>query len=78
MWLHLGGSDQPEPKAHLMEYHPHNPPLAYSIKQASEVSSLGKTTLYRHASRGNLRLVRVGGRTIIPADSLHALLEGGK
>lgn len=53
-------------------------PLAYSIKQASEVSSLGKTTLYRHANRGNLRLVRVGGRTIIPADSLHALLDGGK
>lgn len=53
-------------------------PIAYSIKQATEVSSLGKTTLYRHANRGNLRLIRVGGRTIIPADSLHALLSGGK
>jgi excisionase family DNA binding protein len=52
-------------------------PIAYSLKQASEISSLGKTTLYRHAQRGNLRLVRVGGRTVIPADSLHALLHGG-
>ena len=59
-----------------MEYRLPNSRLAYSIKQACEVSSLGKTTLYRQANRGNLRLVRVGGRTLIPADSLRSLITG--
>jgi excisionase family DNA binding protein len=53
-----------------------NKPIAYSIKQACELSSLGKTTIYRIAQLGKLRLIRVGGRTVVSADSLHALLEG--
>ena len=53
-----------------------NKPIAYSIKQACELSSLGKTTLYRQAQRGKLRLVRVGGRTVVPADSLYSFLNG--
>ena len=48
--------------------------LAYSIREAAEASSLGRTTLYNHIAAGRLRAVRVGGRTIIPAESLHALL----
>ena len=51
-------------------------PLAYSIKEACATSSLGRTTIYAHIAAGRLRSVRIGGRTIIPADSLHALLEG--
>jgi excisionase family DNA binding protein len=77
----LDGSDQSEPKAHLVKHHqlyPTYPPLAYSVKEASKVSSLGKTTLYRHANRGSLRMIRIGGRTVITAESLHALLEGGE
>lgn len=50
--------------------------LGYSIREACEATSLGKTTIYSHIAAGKLRTVRVGGRTIIPADSLHALLEG--
>ncbi|MEY5007222.1 MAG: hypothetical protein RL764_538 [Pseudomonadota bacterium] len=50
--------------------------LAYSIKEACEVSSLGKTTLYAHIAAGRLQAVKVGGRTLIPAASLLALLEG--
>lgn len=51
-------------------------PLAYSIKEACAASSLGRTSIYAHIAAGRLRAVRVGGRTIIPADSLHALLNG--
>jgi excisionase family DNA binding protein len=51
-------------------------PIAYSIKDACAASSLGRTTIYSHIAAGRLRAVRIGGRTIIPADSLHALLEG--
>ena len=51
-------------------------PLAYSIKDASIVSSLGRTTLYAHINAGRLRAIRVGGRTLIPADSLRGLITG--
>ena len=51
-------------------------PLAYSIKDACSASSLGRTTLYSHIAAGRLKAIRVGGRTVIPADSLQALLAG--
>ncbi len=51
-------------------------PLAYSIKAACAASSLGKTTIYAHIAAGRLKAVRIQGRTIIPADSLRALIAG--
>lgn len=55
-----------------------NPPakLGYSIREACEASSLGRTTIYSHISTGRLRVTRIGGRTIIPAESLYALIAG--
>lgn len=50
--------------------------IAYSIKEACKASSLGRTTLYAHIAANRLRVVRIGGRTIIPADSLRALIAG--
>ena len=52
------------------------PKLGYSIREACQASSLGRTTLYNHIASGRLRVTRVGGRTIIPADNLHALIAG--
>ena len=51
--------------------------LAYSVKEACRVSSLGRTTLYAHIAANRLKAVRIGGRTVIPAESLHALIAGG-
>lgn len=48
--------------------------IAYSIKEACQASSLGRTTIYNHIAAGRLRAVRVGGRTVIPAEALHALV----
>ena len=50
--------------------------IAYSIKEACRASSLGRTTLYAHIAANRLRAVRIGGRTVIPADSLRALIAG--
>lgn len=50
--------------------------LGYSIKEACQASSLGRTTLYNHIAAGRLRVTRVGGRTIVPAENLHALIAG--
>ena len=52
------------------------PKLGYSIREACRASSLGRTTLYAHIAAGRLRAVRIGGRTIIPAEALHALIAG--
>jgi excisionase family DNA binding protein len=50
--------------------------LAYSVREACSASSLGRTTIYAHIAAGRLRAVRIGGRTVIPADSLHGLVNG--
>lgn len=50
--------------------------LAFSIKEACAASSLGRTTIYAHIASGRLRAIRIGGRTLIPASSLRALIEG--
>jgi excisionase family DNA binding protein len=55
---------------------PTSPKLAYSIREACVASSLGRTTIYGLIAAGRLRTIRIGGRTIIPAESLHALLAG--
>lgn len=54
-----------------------NPPkIAYSIREACKASSLGRTTIYSHIAAGRLLARRIGGRTIIPAESLHAFIAG--
>jgi excisionase family DNA binding protein len=52
------------------------PKLAYSIREACQVTSLGRTTVYAHIAAGRLVARRIGGRTVIPAESLHALIAG--
>lgn len=52
------------------------PKLAYSIKEACKASSLGRTTIYAHIAAGRLLARRIGGRTVIPAESLRALIAG--
>jgi len=54
----------------------HSPKLAYSIREAMHASSLGKTKMYELINQGKLQAVRIGGRTVIPAESLHALISG--
>lgn len=55
---------------------PDLPKLAFSIREACHVSSLGRTTIYNHIAAGRLRANRVGGRVVIPAESLLALIAG--
>ena len=53
-------------------------PLAYSISEACRVSSIGRTSLYRLISEGRLETRKIGKRTLIPAASLNALIDGQK
>jgi excisionase family DNA binding protein len=49
-------------------------PLTYTLNAAATASGLSRSTLYRHAAAGRLRLVKVGGRTLVNAASLHTLV----
>ncbi|MFH5927561.1 helix-turn-helix domain-containing protein [Roseomonas xinghualingensis] len=48
--------------------------LAHTLNDASRISGISRSTLYRHAEAGRLRLLKVGGRTLVDAVSLRALL----
>ncbi|MXO55791.1 helix-turn-helix domain-containing protein [Pontixanthobacter gangjinensis] len=55
----------------------HPEKLGYSIREACHATSLGRTTIFAHIASGRLRVTRIGGRTIIPAESLRKLIQGG-
>ncbi|MEJ6010156.1 helix-turn-helix domain-containing protein [Novosphingobium aquae] len=55
----------------------HKPePLAYSVADAVRVSSLCKSQIYNLIREGRLESRKLGRRTLIPAASLRALIEG--
>ncbi len=51
--------------------------IAFRIDDACRLSGLGRTTVYGLVRAGRLRLIRVGGRSLIDGDSLRRLLRGG-
>lgn len=60
-----------------MQFFPNDiPKFGYSIREACQATSLGRTTIYKHIASGRLRAIRIGGRTIVPVESLRALLLG--
>lgn len=44
--------------------------LTYTLKQASAALGIGMTTLYKAISEGRLAAIKLGNRTLIPADGL--------
>lgn len=55
----------------------HKPdPLAYSVADACRVSTLSKSQIYNLIREKRLESRKVGSRTLIPAASLRALIEG--
>lgn len=59
-----------------MQTAPNPEPLAYSVADAVRVSSIGRTRIYALINEGKLQARKVGKRTLIPAASLRALIEG--
>jgi excisionase family DNA binding protein len=49
-------------------------PLVYSIKEALRLSTFGRTRLYELINSGELKVTRIGRRTLVRADSLRALI----
>ena len=53
-----------------------HPPLAYRIEEASRVSGLSRTTLYKLIASKELASAKVAGRRLVPADALKKLIAG--
>lgn len=51
--------------------------LGYSVKEAVHVSSICCTNIFAAIKDNRLQVTRIGRRTIIKADSLRRLIEGG-
>lgn len=50
--------------------------LAFTIPEAVASSGIGRTKLYELIKEGRLEARKLGARTLIPAMSLRALIEG--
>jgi hypothetical protein len=49
--------------------------LTFTLADAARLSGLSQATLRRRAAEGSLRLVKVGGRTLVDAASLRRMLS---
>jgi excisionase family DNA binding protein len=52
-----------------------NDALLYPLPEASRVSGVGRTMLYRLIRAGELRMVKIGNRSLIPAEDVKALAQ---
>jgi excisionase family DNA binding protein len=50
--------------------------LTYSIQETCGLLSIGRTTLYALIGQGDLAVLKIGRRTLIPAKSLEAFIQG--
>ena len=53
---------------------PHPLAFAYTIGDAQAMGAPGRTTIYKMEQSGELKLLRVAGRTLVDGDSLRRLL----
>jgi len=50
---------------------------AWSIKDGAHRIGVGRSTIYKLASEGKIRLIKVAGRTLIPDAEIVRLINGG-
>lgn len=49
--------------------------LAYSVDEACRLIGIGRTSLYGLAKNGELQLLKIAGRTLVPASELRRLTD---
>lgn len=50
--------------------------LTYTVKEAAVAIGVSKSTIYKAFAAGNLSAIKLGNRTLIPADALRAWMQG--
>ena len=51
-------------------------PLAYRVKEFCRRVGISPATFYKYVSLGKIRVVKIGGRTLVPAAEVERLLTG--
>ena len=46
---------------------------AYTIDEGARRMSIGRTAIYALAKRGDIRLIKIGGRTLVPRSEIERL-----
>lgn len=49
--------------------------LAYPINDLAEAIGIGRSKIYAEIAAGRLRAVKIGARTVVPADAVRAYLS---
>ena len=57
--------------------HPSPHALAYRVKEVQLMGGPCRTKVYELAQKGDLKLIRIDGRTVVEGDSLRNLLKNG-
>jgi excisionase family DNA binding protein len=53
------------------------PPLALRVKPFCRRVGISPATFYKYVRLGKIRVVKIGGRTLVPAAEVERLLAGG-
>lgn len=53
------------------------PKLAFTIAEACHAVGIGRSKLYQLIGQGRLQTRKIGSRTLVPAESLRALISSG-
>ena len=53
------------------------PPLAHQVKSFCQRVGISRATFYKYVELGKIRVVKIGGRTLVPAEEVTRLLSGG-
>jgi excisionase family DNA binding protein len=52
------------------------PKLAFTIAEACHAVGIGRSKLYELIAHGRIQTRKIGSRTVIPTESLRALISG--
>lgn len=53
-------------------------PLSVTVRRASEITGIGKTTIYKLFKEQKLTRIKVGRRTLVSVPQLSALVQVGE
>ena len=52
-------------------------PRAFTVNDTLKLLSISRSHMYQLALKGQLRIVKIGNRTLIPATEIERLINGG-
>jgi excisionase family DNA binding protein len=49
--------------------------VSYSVEEAAKMLGIGRTIMFAIIKRGDIRIVKIGRRTLVPANEIAAFLD---